>query len=50
MRAELIPGITFRPDGIRNDSHPGMHISIGVTASSGDIRLKSPRSNSRGRP
>jgi hypothetical protein len=50
MRVELTTGIDFRPDAIRNDSYPGMRISIDVTASSGDIRLKSSRSISRGRP
>jgi len=48
MRAELTTEMNFRPDGIRSDSYPGMRID--VTASSGDIRLKSPRSMSRGRP
>jgi hypothetical protein len=50
MRVELITGTSFRPDGIRSNSYRGMHISIDVTASSGDIRLKSLRSISRGRP
>jgi hypothetical protein len=50
MRVELTTGINFRPDGIQSDSYPGMRISIDVTAPSGDIRLKSPRSISRGRP
>jgi hypothetical protein len=50
MRAELATGINFRSDGIRSDSYPGMRISIDVTASSGEIRLKSHRSISRGRP
>jgi hypothetical protein len=49
MRAELITGINVRPDGIRSDGYPDMRISIDVTASSGDIRLKSSRSISRGR-
>jgi hypothetical protein len=50
MRAELTAEMNFRPDGIRSDSYPGIRISIDVTASSGDIRLKSPRSISRGCP
>jgi hypothetical protein len=50
MRVEFNAGINLRPDGIRSDSYPGMRISIDVTASSGDIRLKSSRSISRGRP